>query len=90
IDGFYDDNPNTNPAAKIIPKIDKITDEIRAMACGEGTRRGTGGMRTKLKAAEIVTAANIGMVITNGQNPENLYEIIKGEHVGTLFTRESL
>ncbi len=84
IDGFYDGNPSCSDS-KIIPVIEEITDEIRNCAGGEGTRRGTGGMRTKLSAAELVCADGIDMIITNGETPENLYKIINGEQVGTLF-----
>lgn len=84
IDGFYNGNP-TLEASQIIPVIDEITDEIRNCAGGEGTRRGTGGMITKLNAAELVCANGIDMIITNGSRPENLYEIIEGKSVGTLF-----
>ena len=85
IDGFYDENPAVNPNAKVIPKVDVIDDTVRALAGWEGSRRGTGGMRTKLKAAEIVMAKGIDMVITNGNMPENLYKIADGAQVGTLF-----
>ena len=85
IDGFYDANPNERPDAQIIPVISEITDEVKLVAGGEGTRRGTGGMKTKIKAAEIVTAGKINMVITNGSQPENLYKIVNGEQMGTLF-----
>ncbi len=84
IDGFYDGNPS-DTASKIIPVIEEITDEIKQCAGGEGTRRGTGGMRTKLKAAELVCPCGIDMIITNGDAPDNLYKIINSEQVGTLF-----
>ena len=84
IDGFYDGNP-TDPESKLIPVVEEITEEIKSCARGEGTRRGTGGMITKLKAAEIVCGHNIDMVITNGAKPDNLYRIVKGENIGTYF-----
>ncbi len=84
IDGFYNGNPN-DKETKIIPVIDEITDKIRQCAGGEGTRRGTGGMVTKINAAEIVGEKGIDMIITNGSNPENLYKIINGEQIGTRF-----
>lgn len=84
IDGFYDGNPSLE-TSKLIPVIEEITDEIKECAGGEGTRRGTGGMRTKLNAADIVCPSGIDMIITNGENPENLYKIVNGEQVGTLF-----
>ncbi len=84
IDGFYDGNP-TDEASSIIPVIEEITDEIKRCAGGVGTRRGTGGMKTKLNAAELVCGNGIDMIITNGSRPDNLYKIIEGKPVGTLF-----
>lgn len=84
IDGFYNGNPNDDNS-RLIPVIEEITDEIRNCAGGEGTRRGTGGMKTKLKAAELVCENGIDMIITNGSQPENLYKVVEGETVGTLF-----
>ncbi len=84
IDGFYNGNPSDDNS-RLIPVIEEITDEIRNCAGGEGTRRGTGGMKTKLKAAELVCENGIDMIITNGSQPENLYKIVDGESVGTLF-----
>ena len=88
IDGFYNGNPS-DYNSHIIPVIEEITDEIRKCAGGEGTRRGTGGMKTKLKAAELVCENGIDMIITNGSQPENLYKIVEGELVGTLFKGHS-
>lgn len=84
IDGFYNGNPSSG-RAQLVPVIDKITDDVRRCAGGEGTRRGTGGMITKLNAAELVTEKGTDMVITNGASPENLYKIVRDESVGTRF-----
>lgn len=85
IDGFYDSDPRTNPNAKVIPIVNEITAELKSCAGAEGTSRGTGGMKTKLKAAKFVNDNGIDMVLTNGSNPENLYKILEGKSVGTLF-----
>ena len=84
IDGFYDGNPS-DANSHLIPVIYEVTDKIKECAGGEGTRRGTGGMITKLNAAELVCPNGIDMIITNGDQPENLYKIINGEQIGTLF-----
>lgn len=84
IDGFYDGSP-TDSGSKLIHVVEELTDELKACAGGEGTRRGTGGMITKLEAAELVCGSGIDMVITNGANTENLYGIVEGENIGTLF-----
>ena len=85
IDGLYDSDPHQNPEARLIRRVSAITPELRAMAGGAGTWRGTGGMLTKLTAAETAMAAGVDMVITNGANMEALYDIAAGRHVGTRF-----
>ena len=84
IDGLYDRDPHL-PGATLIKQVDRITDDIRAMAGGRGTERGTGGMQTKLKAAEIANRAGIPMILANGNRPESLYEILEGKNPGTIF-----
>lgn len=85
IDGVYDSNPKTNPNAKRIPVIREINAEIRAMAGGAGTSRGTGGMATKIRAAEVAAEKHIPTYILAGDDPENLYRIFNGEDIGTVF-----
>ena len=85
IDGLYDSNPRENPDAKLIDRVEEINDELRAIAGGPGTAGGTGGMATKLVAAELCMEAGISMLITRGDSPEVLYDIVEGRHVGTLF-----
>lgn len=87
IDGLYDDNPNTNPDAKLIPVVEKVTDEIKALASGAGSERGTGGMITKLTAAQTANGAGIDMYILNGADPDIIYALLDGKSMGTLFKR---
>ncbi|MBQ1243885.1 MAG: glutamate 5-kinase, partial [Clostridia bacterium] len=88
IDGLFDDNPNENPDARLIPVVSEINDEIKAL-CGEaGTSRGTGGMITKIHAAEIAVGAKIPTVIMNGEAPQDIYKLIDGHSVGTIFLCE--
>ena len=86
IDGFYDSDPRLHPNAKLIEQIDAIDEKVYALAGGAGSRRGTGGMRTKLQAAELATSNGIDTIVTNGKRPEALYDIVKGGKAGTLFT----
>ena len=85
IDGFFDSDPRLHKDAQLISRIDTIDDETYALAGGAGSRRGTGGMRTKLQAAELATSQGIDTLVTNGQRPEALYDIVDGKKVGTLF-----
>ena len=72
IDGMYDRDPRLHPNAKLIGKIDDITDSVYSLAGGAGSRRGTGGMKTKIQAADLATANGADTIITNGKRPEDL------------------
>ena len=85
INGLYDADPRLYPSAKLISRIEKIDETVYALAGGAGSRRGTGGMKTKLRAAALATAQGIDTIITNGKAPEALYKIVKGNKAGTLF-----
>ncbi len=86
VDGLYDSDPRTNPDARLIERVECLDDEIYAIAGGAGTSRGTGGMVAKLNAARMVTEKGIPMFILNGHDPEILYTLLDGGHVGTYFT----
>ena len=85
IDGLYTADPRKNADAQLIPAIESLTPEILALAGGNGTSLGTGGMVTKLRAARIANEAGIDMVIANGERPDIIYRILDGESVGTRF-----
>lgn len=85
IDGLYDSNPRTNPGAKLIPVVEKIDDSILALAGDAGSKLGTGGMITKIHAAQIAARAGFDMVILNGADPDRLYDLFEDKPVGTLF-----
>ena len=87
IDGLYTADPRKDPDAKLISMVSQITPELQEIAGGKGSALGTGGMATKLSAAKICLDAGISTVITNGDHPENLYDILEGKSVGTLFKR---
>ena len=85
IDGLYTANPRVDPNARLVPIVAEITPEIIASAGGKGSEIGTGGMQTKLIAADMVMCAGCDMIIANGENPDILYDIIDGKKVGTRF-----
>ena len=85
INGLYTADPHKDPKAQLIPVIQKLTEEIYALAGTSSTKQGTGGMVTKLRAAAIATEAGCDMVIANGKDPDNLYAILDGKAVGTRF-----
>lgn len=85
INGLYTADPHKNPDAQLIPIIEQLTEAIYALAGTSSTKQGTGGMITKLRAAAIATEAGCDMVIANGKDPNNLYDILDGKAVGTRF-----
>ena len=85
IDGLYNKDPHKEKDAILIPVVNEITDDIRALAGGVTTKFGTGGMVTKLNAVEIAYEAGIDVVIMNGKQPKKLYDLFEDKSTGTLF-----
>ena len=85
IDGLFDSNPAENPEARLIPVVEKIDDRILSICGSAGTSRGTGGMVTKVHAAQIACEVGIPTVVMNGSAPQDIYKLIDGRQTGTLF-----
>ena len=88
IDGLYDKDPRRFDDARLIERIEKIDESILSFAGGTGSRRGRGGMKTKLQAASLASSEGIDTIVMNGKNPEKIYDILDGKTVGTLFVRQ--
>ena len=88
IDGLYTADPHADPDAVLLHRVTEIDDYIRNLAGVSSTTQGTGGMVTKLRAAEICLGCGCAMVIANGSKPANLYDILEGKDVGTTFIAE--
>ncbi|GHU37723.1 glutamate 5-kinase [Clostridia bacterium] len=84
-DGLYDKNPSEHPDATLIREVDFVTPEVLSYAGGAGSDRGTGGMVTKLRAAEMIAEYKVPMIIASGRDPEILYDIVEGNIRGTLI-----
>lgn len=85
IDGLYDDNPKENENARLISYVESLNDSIWAMGKGTSSMYGSGGMNTKLEAADIAINSGIDMVITNAGDVDNIMRVINGENIGTYF-----
>ncbi|GAA5500825.1 glutamate 5-kinase [Deinococcus xinjiangensis] len=83
--GLYTADPRTHPDATLIPVVERVTPEIWALAGGAGSHRGTGGMHTKIQAAEIATRAGTPVVVAPGDVADALPRILAGESLGTRF-----
>ena len=85
IDGLYTATVERCVDARLIPLVEDVTPDILRLSDGAGSALGTGGMATKLRAAQMVTADGVEMVIANGAHPELLYQIAEGQPAGTRF-----
>ncbi len=90
IDGLYTCDPKKDENAKLISVVDEITPEIKALGGDAGSSLGTGGMKTKLTAAEICVSSGCDMIILNGAKPELMYSATDGEKVGTKFVAKKV
>jgi glutamate 5-kinase len=89
VDGFYNCDPRKNSEAVKFSVIEEITPDIEKCADGAGSNRGTGGAVTRLTAAKLATSAGVNMVLTNGNEPEKIMDVIQGKDIGTLFVAAS-
>lgn len=87
VEGLYSADPRTNPTAQVIPIVESMDDLSRlgVRATGQGSRWGTGGMATKITAAQIATESGVRTVISLGRCPEKILLILQGEAIGTQF-----
>lgn len=85
VDGLYTSNPRKNPEAKLIRMVENIDTEIKSGADKSDDDLATGGMITKIHAAEIASNSGVAMYISNGADPGVVSRLINGEHVGTFF-----
>ena len=85
IDGLFTSDPRKDPDAHLISEVRELDESIMALGGSSGSSLGTGGMKTKLSAAKRCMDAGCDMIITNGAEPNNLYDIMDGLPVGTRF-----
>lgn len=83
--GLYTADPRTHKTATLIPRVDRVTRETEEIAGGSESARGTGGMITKLEAAKLATGGGSDVFIAAGHEPDVLYRLANGEHVGTML-----
>lgn len=87
IDGLYDKNPNIFDDAELRTYVPEITEEIISSAGGAGSKFGTGGMLSKVQCAEMVLNEDREMILMNGEDPRDIVRVLKGDKLGTLFSR---
>lgn len=86
IDGIYSDNPKTNPNVEFINYVDDISELRKKITIGDTNSFGTGGIETKIQAAEKTTVYGIDMLLANGGKPDVLKKLFDGTETGTLFS----
>jgi glutamate 5-kinase len=88
-DGVFTANPRTNPEARLVAKVDEFS-ELEGLDIGHASSPlGSGGMRSKVVAAEMATAAGIHTVIGSGLDPRTIRAAAEGSPVGTTFAASS-
>ncbi len=85
INGLYEADPRINPKAKLLPEVNEVNEDIYKLAGGTSNKIATGGMKTKLEAAEKTTNNGIHTFIVNGKDDQVFEKLAKSEHVGTWF-----
>ncbi len=85
IGGLYTADPRRDPDARLIAQVNQVDEEIWRIAGDRGSAHGTGGMRTKIEAAQLAQRAGATMIIADGQERDVLLRIVNGEHIGTWF-----
>jgi glutamate 5-kinase len=85
VDGVFDSDPRQNPEAKLLAEIDEINAQLYAMAGGTTNAIATGGMKTKIQAAEKATDNGIETYIINGSNSNVFEDLLKGNNPGSRF-----
>ena len=88
VDGLYDKNPKTNKDAKIITTVKEIDDKILAMAGDTNSNVGVGGMKTKIKAAQICHEAGCNMIIASSSVKDAILKAVDGDEIGTIFVTD--
>jgi glutamate 5-kinase len=83
-DGVYDKNPTTNPDAKPLRTVERVTDKVRAAADGKGSDFSSGGMESKIRAADVATRSGVGVIIARGDGLD-LRRLLSGDETGTYF-----
>ena len=86
VDGLYDAPPSTGATARHVPRVERITPEVEAMAGAAGSGLSRGGMRTKIEAGKIATAAGTHMVIASGHLDHPLRAIEDGARCTWFLT----
>ena len=89
IDGLFSADPRTDKTAKIIHSVPEITEDLEKLASGAGTSFSTGGMVTKISAARICLNDGIDCIITNGSDPEVIFDVLNGKETGTHFVAKN-
>lgn len=89
IDGVFTDNPKKNPDAELIERVVSINELRTQIIIGEANSFGSGGMETKLEAAERTTSFGIPMILANGGRERALEQLVQGTMKATLFVGQA-
>ena len=87
VGGLYTADPNIDSDARLIPVVERVSDEVQRLGGPSLDALGRGGMRTKLEAARMAANSGVDVFIANGRTPNVIERIADGEHLGTFFPK---
>jgi len=85
VDGLYTSDPNINPTAKLVHKVEHFSNDVFNMGSGSIDSKGQGGMVTKIEAAKVATDSGIDVIIASGLEKNILLRLMDSEDIGTWF-----
>ena len=88
-DGVYTSDPHLNQSARKVPKVMKASDDLKDIDVQGSSKLGSGGMASKIAAAELCREHNVDVVIADGNNPATILEVLEGKDLGTFFVSDA-
>lgn len=88
-DGVFTADPHINHLAQKVPKVMNATDDLKDVDVEGSSKMGSGGMASKIAAAELCREHNIDVVIADGADPSTIIDVLEGKDLGTFFVSDA-
>lgn len=88
-DGVFTADPHLHHSAQKVPKVMKASDDLKGVDLNGSSKMGSGGMASKIAAAELCREHNVDVVIADGNDPSTILEVLAGKDLGTFFVSDA-
>ena len=88
-DGVYTADPHLDHSARKVPKVMKASDDLKDVDLNGSSKMGSGGMASKIAAAELCREHNVDVVIADGTDPSSILDVLEGKDLGTFFVSDA-